>query len=102
MFSGDHAMTTRMRRIPDLEALFQAADAHAADAGDADHAFGDLQAILRVAWRLLTPAQRQTLFAEPELEELAELPEYAPLIGHLTRRQGHPPREGEPGDADVD
>jgi hypothetical protein len=95
-------MTTRKRRIPDLEELFQAADAHGAEAGDTDHAVGDLQTILRAAWCLLTPAQRLALFAEPELEELSDLPEYAPLIGHQTRRQGHPPKEGGPGDADVD
>jgi hypothetical protein len=94
-------MTTRKRSIPDLEELFQAADAHAGAAGDADHAVGDLQAILRAAWRILTPAQRLVLFAEPELQELSELPEYGPLIGHLTRRHGHAAHEGGPGDADV-
>lgn len=94
-------MTTRKRRIPDLDELFEAADAHAAAAGDADHAVGDLQAILRAAWRILSPAQRRDLFAEPELQELSELPEYGPLIGHLTRRHGRPPHEGGSGDTDV-
>ena len=93
-------MIKRARKMPDLEELFQAADAHVAEAGDLDHAVGDLQAILRAAWRLLAPTQRRALFAEPELEELSDLPEYAPLIGHLTRRHGHPCYEGGPGDAD--
>ena len=48
-------MTTRERRMPDPDELFRAADAHAA---------GDLQAILRAAWRMLTPAQLMALFAE--------------------------------------
>ena len=94
-------MTASKRRFPDLEELFQAADAHAAEAGDLDHAVGDLQSILRAAWRVLTPAQRRALFAEPELKELSDLPEYGALIGHLTRRHGHLPHEGGPGDADA-
>jgi hypothetical protein len=63
---------------------------------------GDPQSILRAAWRLLTPAQRRALFAEPELEELSELPEYEPLIGHLTRRDGDGAGEGGPVSADRD
>jgi hypothetical protein len=87
--------------MPDLDDLFEAADAHAAETGAADHAVGGLQSIPRAAWRLLTPAQRRSLFAEPELQELSELPENELLIGHLTRRRGHLPREWEPGDPDV-
>lgn len=34
----------------------------------------------------MTTAQRAALFAEPELVDLAELPEYEPLIGRLVRR----------------
>jgi hypothetical protein len=95
-------MMTKKRRIPDLEGLFQAADAHAAGAGDLDYAIGDLQEVLRAAWRVLTLSQRRALFAEAELRELSELPEYGPLIGHLTRGQGQLPHEGKPGDGDVD
>lgn len=94
-------MATKERTVPDLEELFRAADAHAAEAGELDYAVGDLQEILRAVWRILTPAQRTALWAEPELEELSELPEYEPLIGHLTRRRGCPPHEAGPGDADV-
>jgi hypothetical protein len=70
--------------------------------GDFDYAVGDLQEILRAAWRLLTPAQRRALFAEPELEELAELTEYEPVIGHLTRSDGDGAGEGGPVAADRD
>jgi hypothetical protein len=73
--------------LPGLEELFRAADAHAATAGDPDHAVGDLQEILRAAWRVLTPKQRAELFAQPELVALAELPEYGSLIGRLVGQQ---------------
>jgi hypothetical protein len=72
----------------------EAAEAHAAEAGATDHAVGDLQFILRATWRLLTPAQRRALFAEPGLQELSGLPEYEQLIGHLTRRDGDLAGEG--------
>ena len=74
-------------RLPDVEDLFRAADDHAAEASDGDYAVGDLQQILRAAWRIMTPTQRASLFAQPELAELVELPEYAPLIGHLVTRR---------------
>jgi hypothetical protein len=70
-------------KLPDLEDLFQAADAHAEGAGDFDYAIGDLQEILRAAWAIMTPEQRAAVFARPELVELAGLPEFEPLIGHL-------------------
>ncbi len=79
-------MTPNVEGLPGLEELFRAADAHAAGAGDADYAVGDLQEILRAAWRILTPEQRIDLFAQPELAELGDLPEYGPLVGRLTRR----------------
>jgi hypothetical protein len=94
-------MTTRMRKMPDLDVLFEAADAHAAETGNADHAVVGLQSILRAAWRLLTPAQRRAFFAEPELQELSELPEYELLIGDLTRRDGDPADERTLGDSDI-
>ncbi len=80
-------MTTKDGDLPGLDVLFRAADAHASDAGDADHAVGDLRQIIRAAWQVLTPPQRRALFARPELADLSELPEYGPLIGHLTRRR---------------
>jgi hypothetical protein len=42
-------MTTSENGLPDLEALFRAADEHAAEAGDPDYAVGDLQEMLRAA-----------------------------------------------------
>jgi hypothetical protein len=45
---------------------------------------GGLQEVVRAAWRVLTPAQRRDQFAQPALAAPAALPEYEPLIGHLT------------------
>lgn len=69
--------------LPEIDALFAAADAHAAAACDPDYVVGDLQEILRATWTILTPAQRAAVFREPELIALAGLPEYEPLIGHV-------------------
>jgi hypothetical protein len=88
--------------MPDLDALFKAADAHAAETGAADHAVVGLQSILRAAWRLRTPAQRRALFADRELHELSEVPEYELLIGDLTGRDGDPADEWTLGDSDID
>jgi hypothetical protein len=85
--TGDRPMKTDEKDLPGLIELFRAADAHAADAGDADHAVGDLQLIIRAAWQVLTASQRRDLFARPELAELSDLPEYEPLIAHLSRRR---------------
>jgi hypothetical protein len=71
------------RRIPDLEELFQAADDHAEAAGHFDYAIGDLQEILRAAWRVLTPKQRLKVFSQPEMTDLAEIPEYESLLGDM-------------------
>src|SRR4051812_365636 len=79
---GGPDMTSPEERLPELDELFQAADSHADAASDPDYAVGDLQEILRAAWRVLTPAQLTELFAQPELAELAELDEYGQLIGH--------------------
>lgn len=78
-------MVSQTNDLPDLDQMFRAADAHASATGEFDMAVGDLQEILRAAWRLMTTAQRAALFAEPELVPLAELPEYEPLIGRLVR-----------------
>lgn len=72
---------------PALEVLFDAADAHAVAAGEPDHVVGDLQEILRAAWRIMTPRQRAVLFKRPELVNLAELPEYEHLACRYVRRE---------------
>ena len=41
-----------------LEQLFAAADAHGSDTGEIDHTIGDLQDLLRHAWRQMSDAQR--------------------------------------------
>ncbi len=41
-----------------LEQLFAAADAHGSDTGEIDHTIGDLQDLLRHAWRQMNDAQR--------------------------------------------
>lgn len=44
-----------------LEALIDAADQHAEDSGEPDMAIGDLQDLLREAFRRMSPAQRMQL-----------------------------------------
>lgn len=44
-----------------LEALIDAADQHAEDSGEPDMAIGDLQDLLREAFRMMSPAQRMQL-----------------------------------------
>ena len=74
-------MSSKSSPMPDLEDLFRAADTHAADAGDFDHAVGDLQTMLRAAWRAMSDRQRRDFLAQPEMSELVALPEYERLIG---------------------
>lgn len=56
-----------------IEKLFVAADNHGEDAGDPDHAVGDLQGLLRRAWAVMTISQRLQLLKTSEVDELAEL-----------------------------
>jgi hypothetical protein len=71
--------------IPEPKDLVEAAVLHAAEVGDFEYAIGDLQDILTAAWRIMTPSQRMEVLAQPELADLAILPEFEPLIGHLIR-----------------
>lgn len=48
-----------------LKNLFDAADAHAEDTGEPDHAVGDLQDLLKEAFGLMTPSQK-VAFLESE------------------------------------
>lgn len=59
-----------MKKI--MKKLFKAADNHADDTGEADHAVGDLQGLLLAAWALMTPVQQQMLLKSDEVEELVE------------------------------
>lgn len=68
-----------------LRALFQAADEHAANSGEEDMTVGDLQEMLRAAYRLLTPHQRDDFFDSVELQDLAGLPEYDFLADQRTK-----------------
>ena len=65
-----------------VETIIELADTHAEESGDADHAIGDLQDALRLAWRRLSTADRRQV-----LSDLAEQREYpfAPL-GRLAER----------------
>lgn len=55
-----------------LDKLFAAADNHGEDTGDGDHAFGDLQDLLRAAWKIFTPAQQRLLLGTEEVANLVE------------------------------
>lgn len=73
-------MPETIPNLPDLEEIFQAADAYSEAMGNFDYAIGDLHEILRVTWAIMTPDQRTAVFAQPELVRLAELPEFEFLI----------------------
>ena len=53
-----------------LQKLFDAADNHAGDTGEADHAVGDLQGLLRSAWTLMTLAQQREFLKGDAVENL--------------------------------
>lgn len=53
-----------------LEKLLDAADNHADDSGEPDHAVGDLQGLLRSAWAVMTIEQRRQLLKSDVIEQL--------------------------------
>jgi|GEM_PF-1586572 len=63
---------------PRLQTLLDAADHHGNDAGDPDHTVGDLQELLRAAWKSMTPAQRDGLLASAEAKAVLEWGSAAP------------------------
>lgn len=54
---------------PDVDTLIEAAERHGKDS-EPDHEVGDLQQLLRAAWGLMTPDQRQALLVSPEAEDV--------------------------------
>lgn len=52
--------------------LFEAADNHAEDTGEFDHAIGDLQDLLRSAWSIMTVAQRQAFLESDQADAVVE------------------------------
>jgi hypothetical protein len=63
-----------------FDRVFAAADEHAAASDDVDYAIGDLQILFRAAYGLLDPAQRERFLDDPEVRDLADLPEYEGLL----------------------
>lgn len=55
-----------------LENLFRSADNHAEDTGEPDHAVGDLQDMFRMAWGVMSTAQRFQFLHQEELADLLE------------------------------
>jgi hypothetical protein len=55
-----------------IERLIDAADSHAEDAGDPDHAVGDLQQMLRKAFSLMMPSQRLAFIESQEACDVIE------------------------------
>lgn len=53
-----------------LEALIDAADQHAEDSGEPDMAIGDLQDLLREAFRRMSPAQRMQLLRSQSSDDV--------------------------------
>lgn len=68
-------MTNQHNGCADLDALFSAADQHAEDTGEPDMTVGDLQALLRDAWRLMNRAQRSALLNTETARDLLALDE---------------------------
>lgn len=59
-----------------LDLILSAAKAHGENS-EPDHEVGDLQAVLRAAWEIMTPGQRAALLSDPRVAEQleSELPE---------------------------
>lgn len=55
-----------------LTKLFSAADNHAEDSGEPDHAVGDLQDLLREAWGIMTASQKMALLEGDAVEQVLE------------------------------
>ncbi|KWU19173.1 hypothetical protein [Burkholderia cenocepacia] len=55
-----------------LQRLFDAADNHGEDTGEADHTVGDLQGLLRKACSLMTVGQQLRFLGSDEVLELVE------------------------------
>lgn len=55
-----------------IETLIKAADKHAEDTGQADHAVGDLQDLLRTAWGIMTFDQKTRLLQTPQAADVLE------------------------------
>lgn len=56
-----------------LDQLFLSADNHAEDTGEPDHAVGDLQDMLRLAWHIMPTSLKLQFLRQPDLEDLLEL-----------------------------
>lgn len=55
-----------------LESLFRSADNHAEDTCEPDHAIGDLQDMFRMAWGIMSTAQRLQFLRQEALTGLLE------------------------------
>lgn len=55
-----------------LKKLLAATDQHAEDAGDFDYAIGDLQALLKKAWEIMSVGQRLQLLNSEEVADVVE------------------------------
>jgi hypothetical protein len=62
-------MTDARQTPEDVERYIAAATQHGEDS-EPDHEVGDLQQYLRVAFRLMTPEQRDVFAADPEVQDL--------------------------------
>jgi hypothetical protein len=60
--------------------LVAAAQEHAANAGEADFLPGDMALLLTAALRVMSPSVRRQFWRQPELADLADLPEFRLLV----------------------
>ena len=60
--------------------LVAAAEEHAANTGEFDFLAGDMELLLAAALCVMSPATLRRFWRQPEVTELADLPEYRPLV----------------------
>lgn len=53
-----------------LQQIFDAAEQHSDDSGEMDMQVGDLEDVIRAAWRIMSPEQRQQLLNSEEVTDL--------------------------------
>lgn len=55
-----------------LKMVFDAADAHGEMSGEPDHTVGDLQDLLREAWKIMSNEQKEALIYSDAMDNLIE------------------------------
>lgn len=72
--TGDrpHSQGARKMSKSTLKMIFDAADAHGELSGESDHAVGDLQDLLKEAWKIMSVEQKEALLRSDAMDNLIE------------------------------